>query len=113
MHKGEMTGVEELKIYISAFVLTVLATIKMAFPAAADQLREMTLDLLSSDKNCIEVIETMGKKISESGITRELIEVFGFNREHGQETANMNDKTEPEGKTETVQRDESVSRPES
>ncbi len=89
---------EELKIYISAFLFTALAALKMAFPAAAEQLRDMTVKLLSSDRSCIEVIETMGKKLSENGVGKELIEVFIPSDEGKKcETSKMNCKPENAG----------------
>lgn len=96
---------EELKIYISAFAFTILATLKMAFPGVAEDMRAGTLDLLSNDRNCIEVIETMGRKISENGITQELIEAFGFKEEEKKEAMKVNDKTETEEETQDEQTD--------
>ncbi len=95
---------EEMKIYLSAFAFAVLAALKMAFPGAAEDIRADALSLLSNDKGCIEAVEAMGRRISEEGITQELITVFKQEQAEKKAAVKINDggKT-AEQKTEDTQ----------
>ncbi len=95
---------EEMKIYLSAFAFAVLAALKMAFPSVAEDIRTDALSLLSNDKGCIEAVEAMGRRISEEGITQELITVFKQEQTEKKAAVKINDggKT-AEQKTENTQ----------
>ncbi len=72
------------KVYVSAGLFLGLSALKLLAPGQSEQIRQQVLDVIRRDENFPQMVEALGRKLSQGDLKEELLEALGL-----QETEKM------------------------
>ena len=69
------------KLYICALVFMLLSLVKIILPTQIENLREQVLAIIDSNNAYPELVEALGRRISQEGIGEEIMRVINMESE--------------------------------
>ena len=82
------------KLYICAAIFIFLSAFKYFAPEHGEQLRQQVISIIDADKDYPQMVETIGRRLSETGLREEIIKVFYSAQEDEMKQAFSRDEPE-------------------
>ena len=69
------------KLYICAAIFVLLSAFKCFAPQHGEQLRQQVANVIDSNDDYVQIVETLGRRLAETGLKEELIKVLNMAEE--------------------------------